>query len=118
VGPDYSKILPLGQYFRLWALFYEKCCGIVFKNIAQNSPKYLDRATFCLKMSKFWPEILLEKSSYLLRIHFGRFFDKTGQFVSQNIGRTDQHNVKIEQLQRWDFYNASLHHFLGCKLAL
>jgi hypothetical protein len=36
-------------------------------------------------------------------------------FSPQNVGCTEQHNVKIEGLQRWDFYNASLHHFLRCK---
>jgi hypothetical protein len=31
-----------------------------------------------------------------------------GDFL-RKVGCTDQHNVKIERLQRWDFYNASLH---------
>jgi hypothetical protein len=61
--------------------------GAIFSKI---SPKiHLNKvhilATFCLKIPKFLPQISIVKSSYLLRLHFGRYFNTIGRIFSQNV---------------------------------
>jgi hypothetical protein len=60
----------------IWAQFFSKISPKIHLN------KILIWATFCLKIPKFWTEICLGKSSYLLRLHFGRYFNKIGHIFS------------------------------------
>jgi hypothetical protein len=89
VRPDWANFRHLGDIFRRWANFFWRWAHFFWK----ISPKiHINKlqiwAIFCLKIPKFWPKISLGKSSYLLRLHFGRYFNQIGRIFHKTSGHT------------------------------